>query len=521
MKIGRLFINGEWVETAKKMDIISPVDRELIGQIYLASVSDVQAAVNSAKSSFDKWRKLGYRERGIYLARLREFILRDKDIILGLINRETGRPLIEILMQEIISPLMKIDFLIKNAENILKEEKIRYFRFCPAREKGFISFEPLGVIGIILPKTVPFSMPLDLVAAALMAGNTVVLKPSEFLSICWIKMAELFQEAGFPKGVLNIILGGKEAGEYIIDTGVDKIFFIGTSDAGKAVMKRAAERLTPLCLELGGNASFILLEDIDLEISADAAIWGAFNNSGQNCASIKHIFVVEKIAEDFIGLIKQKTDKLRVGDGKMPDIDVGPLIERQSIERLQYYIKDAVSKGASIICGGTEELNKKGFFFSPVVLANVDCSMKIAQEEALGPIISILKVKDAGEALTMVNNLGYGLSASIWTKDIENAKCMAKMLNVGTVWINNTLFIPPAVPWGGVRKSGFGRVGSKYGLLELVNIKHINVSCAKRKKIFYPYNQHLLNFYNTILPLFAKGTVRKILGFLKLLVSKI
>jgi len=327
------------------------------------------------------------------------------------------------------------------------------------------------------------------------AGNAVVCKTSDFTPQCGALIEKLFGDAGFPKEVVKIVQGGAEVGQVLIDGSPDKVMFTGSVGTGRRVAKACAEKLIPSVLELGGKDAMIVLADADLGVASSAAVWGSYTNCGQVCLSVERLFVEQAVAQEFIALCVEKTKKLRLGPGNNPSSDVGPLIRPQQVRRMMDLVDDALSRGANVLCGGSARPELGPNFFEPTVISAVDASMKLFQEETFGPILAIQVVKDAREAIAQASDSPFALAASIWTRNKARGMELAKELRAGAVMVNDAIsyFGIAEAPHGGCGASGWGRTHGQAGLLEMVQMKYIDIDGLPRseKPWWYRYGAEL------------------------------
>jgi succinate-semialdehyde dehydrogenase/glutarate-semialdehyde dehydrogenase/succinyl-CoA reductase len=339
--------------------------------------------------------------------------------------------------------------------------------------KTFVTFEPLGVIGSIMPWNFPYWQAMRFTAPSLMVGNTAVLKPASATMQCGIEIEKCFNKIGTPDGVFQTLVGDSSIVETLIDSAdLSAVTFTGSVEAGAKVAQRATSQIKKCVLELGGSDPFIVCEDADIEKASNGAVKGRFINCGQSCIASKRFIVVKKIANEFIEKFAQKVEKLKVGDPMSDDTDLGPLVNASGLKTIDSQVKDSVKDGAEILTGG-EQIKSKGYFYKPTVLRNVSPKMRIAQEEVFGPVAPIMVADDDMQAIKLANDSQYGLGASIWTEDLDKAEKLSRMVQSGIVSVNNIVASDPRVPFGGVKKSGFGRELSRYGMLEFVNIKSV------------------------------------------------
>src|ERR671925_1494459 len=339
--------------------------------------------------------------------------------------------------------------------------------------KSIITFQPLGVIGSIMPWNFPYWQGLRFAAPSLMVGNTIILKPASATMQCGLEIEKTFEKAGVPQGVFQTLVGDSSSAETLIDSeGISAVTFTGSVPVGAKVAQRATSQLKKTVLELGGSDPFIVCEDADIEKASNGAIKGRFINCGQSCIASKRFIVVKNVANEFIEKFVQKAEKLKVGDPLSDYTDIGPLVNASGLNKIDSQVKQSVKEGAELLTGG-EQMEKKGYFYRPTVLKNVSPKMQIAQEEVFGPVAPIIVAGDEVEAIELANDSEYGLGASIWTQDLDKAERLSSGVESGIVSVNNVVASDPRVPFGGVKKSGFGRELSRYGMLEFVNIKSV------------------------------------------------
>ncbi|MEW6457081.1 MAG: aldehyde dehydrogenase family protein [Acidobacteriota bacterium] len=493
----------------------NPATGEFLGSVSISSDEDVDRAFKSAEIAFESWRKYFIEERIGLMKKVGRIIFDERDEIAELITAETGKPLMESYSSDLIETLDAISYYCKNARKILKNEKIRLYQPFLWGKKAWIKYEPLGPVAVISPWNFPLSIPMATLVPVIIAGNTVLFKPSEYTPLIGKKIKEIFDRAGFPEGVLNILYGDGKVGQRIIRKPVKKVFFTGSSGAGEIIMKECAGSLKPVVFELGGKDPMIVLKDADLDIAVDGAIFGSLFNCGQTCCSVERIFVEEEITEEFFRKLEGKVKRLRVGNGMNEGkVDIGPIQNQAQFNKVKEHLEDAIEKGARVLAQ-TETKNEKELFFSPILISDINSSMRCWNEETFGPLIKLIPVKDWREGVKLANLTDYGLGASIWTKNISLAKEIAKELQAGVVWINNVLYSFNAMqcPWGGVKESGIGRVHGRFGLLEATNPKLICMERERKKGElwWYPYTKEKLEILkNGITFIFGKNIMEKI-----------
>src|SRR5215813_6676799 len=412
--------------TTREIISVDPSTGEEIGRAPLMDASDVAAAVKRGRAAQPAWAGLSYRERGRFILRAREIVLAQLDEIAKLISRETGKPVTEAIAMEIVPTLDLMHYFAANTKQILKRKRIGLGQYNYMARTSYIVYKPLGVVGIISPWNFPWATPLDEVVMALMAGNAVVVKPSELTPLTALKIADIFKQAQLPDGLLEIFTGDGSTGAALVEAGVNKIMFTGSVNTGKRVAEAAAKHLTHVVLELGGKDPMIVLEDANLENAARAAIWGAFCNSGQACASIERCYVHESIADKFVELVVKETQLLKQDKASTEAIDIGAMTNEQQLLIVEDHVSDAIERGAQVRTGGHRLDNGGGWFHQPTVMTNVDHSMKLMREETFGPVLPIMTFKTDAEAIRLANDSIYGLTASVFTSDIARGKRLAE-----------------------------------------------------------------------------------------------
>lgn len=442
------------------------------------TAAQVGLAVERAREAQPAWSALSFRERARVLLRAREIVLAEIDEIANLISRETGKPASEAISMEVVPTLDLLQYFARQTAKLLRPQKINIGLYGLMGRSSRIIYKPLGVVGIISPWNFPWATPLDEVAMALMAGNAAVVKPSELTPLSALRIADVFKRAGLPDGLLTITTGDGSTGGALVEAGVDRIMFTGSVTTGKRVGEAAARHLVPVVLELGGKDPMIVLEDAQLENAARGAVWGAFCNSGQACASVERCYVHESIAPKFIELVLAETRALKQDLGTREATDVGAMSNERQLRTVENHISDAVMRGARILIGGHRPANLPGLFHEPSVLTNVDHSMEVMREETFGPLLPVMTFKSEDEAVRLANDSVFGLTASIWTRDIARGRRLAERIEAGTVMVNEVVYTHAIAqaPWGGVKQSGFGRTHGRLGLLELVTPQHIHVN---------------------------------------------
>ena len=481
---------------------MNPATGEVLGEFEFAGEPEVQAAVSRAQAAQVAWAELGLRRR---IAIIREFQRRlhaGKSEVAAAITREAGKPCVEALVTEVLVVLDAARFLIDNAWRLLRDEPVPHGNLVTKLKSGRLLREPYGVIGIISPWNYPFSIPATETLAALVAGNAVVLKPSELTPLVALELASLLHAAGVPETVFQVVVGEGAAGAALIHSAIDKLVFTGSVATGKRIAAAAAERLLPVVLELGGKDPMLVLDDADLDVASSAAVWGAFVNAGQTCLSVERCYVHRSLYARFVEACAGKTRKLRVGNGMDPHTDVGPMIHVLQLHIVEVHVEDAKARGARVPAGGSRLRELGANFYAPTVLADVTHEMRIMREETFGPVLPVMAFDSDDEAIRLANDSEYGLAASVWTRDPARGERLARRIHTGTVMVNDVIscFGISEAPHGGVKASGIGRTHGRFGLDEMVRVKYLDTDrIPEMKKVWwYGYSesfaQHMEGF---------------------------
>jgi len=487
----------EQIETAgggrRRLGLSNPATLEAVGTIDVQTAADVAAAVERARKTQREWAELGIPARARYLERAIRVLLARQEDFIDVICAETGKPRFEALATEILTACDALQFYAKRARRILADRTVPMHLMKTKKLK--LCYRPLGVVGIITPWNFPFILSLNPTVQALIAGNTVVLKPSEVSPFSGRLVEQLFQEAGLPDGVLQLVQGDGETGAALAEADIDKLSFTGSVSTGRKVAEICGRRLIPCTLELGGKDPMIVCADADLVRAARGAVYGAFANSGQVCTSTERVYVVADVAEEFTRRVLAETASLR--QGATGEFDVGAIACPQQLEIIEAHVADAVERGARVLAGGRRNPAQRGLFFEPTVLDGVNHQMLIMREETFGPVLPIMRVADEAEALRLANDTCYGLNASVFTGDRRRGVEMAKAIESGCVVVNDCMLTygVPEAPFGGVKQSGIGRVNGEMGLRSYCNVQSILIDRvgARSELLWYPYSARKLS----------------------------
>lgn len=510
------------LESPATLTSYNPATGEALGTVPLMGPEHVAQALNKSREAYQVWKKLGFGGRKQHLLNFRQALVEARDEVAQLLTQENGKPLVESLT-EILSACEFLAYYANHAEIMLQDEAIHVVNPVVANKETFLAFEPKGVVAIISPWNYPLLLTMAEASGALAAGNTVIIKPSELTPLLTVKIAEIAQRAGMPDGVFQVVTGDGTTGAALASARVDRVCFTGSVATGKKVAKSAMDRLVPVTLELGGKDPALVLADVDLEFTAQGLVWGAFTNAGQACASVERAYLDSRIAFTLTEKIVERTRTLVVGNGLDPKTEVGPIISEAQLQRIEAQVADAVAKGAKVLCGG-QRLPGPGLFYAPTVLADVTPDMLVLQEETFGPILPLITCSNEDEMVALANDSPFGLSATIWTRDTEHGKALAREVQSGSVWVNTGLasYGNPLTPRGGFKESGIGKIGGKHGLLEMVNVKLIDVAeHGKAKDWWYPTWPGAYEYFAAGIDLLHGGTLgRKMEGLFQFLKTR-
>ncbi len=445
---------------------INPATEKPIARYKVFSPAQVSAAVKKAREKFAEWEKFSAAERAKLLKNISRLLKKNMKKYAEQITTEMGKPIKE-SKAEIEKCALLCDYYSENAEKFLEDEIVK-----TEHKKSFVSFEPLGVIGCIMPWNFPFWQVFRFAVPALTVGNTVVLKHSSVCPGTALEIEKLFQDSGYQKGVFQTVIGGPQVGEALVNSGINAVSITGSVSAGKRIAELAAPQIKKFVLELGGSDPFIVLRDADLKFACESAVKGRMINTGQSCIAAKRFIIVKSRVKEFTEKFVEIIGNLKVGDPMDEETDVGPMVSLKQLEFLHGQVKDSIRAGAKLLLGG-HRLPGKGFFYEPTVLGNCTRKMRVVQEETFGPVSPIIAIAGEKAAIAEANNSEFGLGASIWTRDRKKGERLAREIEAGVIFVNGIVKSDPRLPFGGIKKSGIGRELSRYGILEFVNVKSI------------------------------------------------
>ena len=457
----------------EELVIIDPATLEELDRVPLMTPDEIEKTVLKADRAFPMWRDVPVKERAKYVLRARDYLLEHVDEVAETITHEMGKPRVESLVSEVMIAADLMGYYANRAEEVLAEQSIPIHLFKVVRQSS-IRYEPIGVVSVISPWNYPFSIHMSSIVFALLAGNTVVFKAASDATLIAKKIDEIFSVgAGLPEGVLNLVVAtGSSMGNALYAPPVRKVAFTGSTATGTTIMREAAKHLIPVTLELGGKDAMIVLHDADLERAAAGAVWGAFSNCGQTCASVERCYVHRSVYDRFVDLVTEQVQRLRVGEGSDPDVDMGPLVNEKQLALVEAHVADAVARGARVVTGGRRPEHLKGFFYEPTVLVNVNHDMRCIREETFGPTLPIMPFDTEDEALRIANDTVYGLTNYVQSSHPERLKRLARRLRSGMVQMNGK-GRGQAAPFGGIKHSGNGREGGMFGLEEFIEVKSV------------------------------------------------
>jgi acyl-CoA reductase-like NAD-dependent aldehyde dehydrogenase len=498
----------------------NPATGEALAELPCATPEEIVATVQRAREAQPRWQGTSVSQRIDVLRRFQEQLRAQRDDVARLICREAGKPAAEALATEVLVVLDAAEFCIRNAHRFLRNIPVPHGNIAMKAKRGHLVREPYGVIGIIAPWNYPFSIPAIETLGALVTGNAVVLKPSEFTPLIGKELERLLLVAGLDPALFHVVVGEGPAGATLLDSPIDKMIFTGSAATGRRVGETAARRLLPVVLELGGKDPMIVLDDANLEVASSGAVWGAMMNAGQTCLSVERCYVHRSLYEPFLEKCRAKIAKLRVGNGIGSEVEVGPMIHERQLRTVEVQVNDAIAHGARLLAGGKRLTELGSSFYAPTLLADVTSGMRLMQEETFGPVLPVAPFDSDEEAVRLANDSDFGLAASIWTGNRSRGEAMAARIKAGTVMLNDMIscFGIAEAPHGGFKQSGIGRTHGELGLQEMVQTKYIDIDLVPsiRKPWWFGYSRQYQEQMGGFLDfLFARKLSVKLRGALR------
>ncbi|MFN2544672.1 MAG: aldehyde dehydrogenase family protein [Actinomycetota bacterium] len=486
-----------------RLQSLDPSSGKVLGEVQANTPDEVREAVEHARKAAPEWGALSVKQRGASLKEVRHRIFENLDRIVETISSENGKPRAEALSHDVLPALITIQYLEGLAAKALKTEHVGRFIGPVMGTSSRIEFRPFGVVGAITPWNYPFFLAFMAITPALVAGNAVVLKPSEATPGVGERLKEILDP--LPPGVCTVVQGAGEVGAALVDAPVDKICFIGSPGTGRRIAEAAAKHLTPVVMELGGQDAAIVCEDAHLDTAASGVLWGAFLNCGQTCAAIERVYVPETIADAFEAKLVEKLKQV-------PAEDFGPLTVPRQLDIVKRHVADAVQHGAKVLAGGPADTNGEGLHHPPTIVEGRSEEMAIFKEETFGPLLPVIRVRDEDEAVERANREGFNLTSSVWTSNKRRGDRIAARLRAGTVSINDHA-IAAAAPWavwGGVGESGYGRLNGELGIREFTVPVHVTRNTLpKMKRLFwYPYDRPTTEAFRGLAGVYSAPTWR-------------
>lgn len=500
-----IFYHLRGVVQMAALEVLNPATGVVVERIEETGIDEIPKIYEESRNAFKKWSMLSIEERSVYLKKLQQIMVEDMEEMVETIVKDNGKVPTDALMADVMPTLDAIGHIAKHAKKALSPQKVKTPLLLIGK-KSYVEYVPRGVSLVISPWNYPLQLSVIPVVSALAGGNTVILKPSEVTPLVGKMIEKFFEKAGFPKGVVTVVHGGKEVGAALTNGKPDYIFFTGSVRTGRIIQKVAAEHLIPTTLELGGKDPFIVFEDANLKRAAKGAVWAAFTNTGQVCMSAERIFVQKSIFEDFLQLVKKEAESLVLGTDE--ESDVGSMTYPTQVEIVKNHVKAAIASGAKLQSGNHPDEWDETMFIKPMILTDVDANMDIVCKETFGPVMPIIPFDTEQEVIDMANKTEYGLNASVWSQDLVKARRVATRLVSGAVTINEALVTAANhhLPFGGAKQSGIGNYHGIQGMRIFCYEKAIVVDrgVLNREIQWYPYKGSYPLFLKLFKSYFAK-----------------
>jgi succinate-semialdehyde dehydrogenase/glutarate-semialdehyde dehydrogenase len=483
-----------------------------LGEVEETALDDIDAIFARARIAQREWRQVPVGERIQRVAHVTQYIADHFDDISLVISQSVGKPPAEAFIAEVYGAMDSAFLYYTTGEEIIgQREEIPLGFYNSLEKRSYLTYKPMGVVGVIGPYNFPFIIPFEQSVQALMAGNAVVFKPSSDVALVGQKIQDVFDSTDLPAGLMQTVYGeGSTVGNAVVEQ-ANLVVFTGSTETGKRIMKTAVEHLTPVVLELGGKDAMVVFPDANLERAANAARWGTFGNSGQVCSSVKRLYVHTDIYDEFTNRLVELTRELKQGDPLEPGTDVGAMVNEEQLNKVAERVESAKEEGATVLIGGQRNPDLVGYFYEPTIIGNVRNDMLCAQQEIFGPVLVVIRFDTEEEVIDMVNSNPYGLTASVWTNDLEKGERLAHQIDAGTVMVNEVVytFALAATPWGGPKNSGLGRTHGKLGFLSTMQPLHVNIDASAGPDMWWmPYGEDFQLYYNNFKEIAKKLVVK-------------
>ncbi len=512
------------MEHTQETRCVNPATGEVLGSSPEDTIKDLQEKIALARTAQAAWTETPVKQRTRAMLRVRDYLVEHADQLSETIGRDNGKTRVDAISTEVLPAAIAAHYYSKKARRFLRTRRLAPANLMLANKRSRVRQVPWGVIGVISPWNYPFGIPFSEVVMGLLAGNAVILKVATQTQMVGRALERCFQAAELPEGVFSHVnLPGRIVGNALLENGIDKLFFTGSVAVGKQLMAKAAETLTPVSLELGGNDPMLVCPDADLKRAAAGAAWAGMSNCGQSCASVERIYVHADVYDSFLDLLAQKVSALRVGFDADCDVDLGAMTTKSQMEQVRGQVQDALDRGATVHTQSMCPQEGGGNFLPATVMTDVDHSMQIVREETFGPVVAVMKVGDMEEAVELANDSTLGLTASVWSRSRRTARRLATRIQAGVVTINDHLMSHglPETPWGGFKDSGLGRTHGAIGFAEMTQPQCIvdDLTHRAKKNIWWhPHGPEVYRAVKGILnALYAKGISKRISGFYRLL----
>jgi len=507
-----------------KTQCYNPATGQKLVEYPVNSINDVNEAVRRAKTVQQQWAGISLKKRISHMRKIRAYITENLDTLAEQISSDNGKTVTDALLTELVSATMAVSYYCNNAANFLEDRKLSPGNVLFVNKRSRIIRVPFGVVGIISPWNYPFAIPFSEIIMALLAGNCVVYKAASETQLVGHALKKCIEEAELPEGVFNYInIPGSIAGDAFLEAGIDKLFFTGSVPIGKYLMRKAAETLTPVSLELGGNDPAIVFDDADLIRAATGITWAGFQNCGQSCGGVERVYVHKSVYSEFLSILKREIESLRIGIGTAFDTDIGSMTTERQMKTVQEHISDALKKGASIFVQSFVDPKLKGFFLPCTVLTDVNHDMIVMREETFGPVIGVMPYETIEEAMNTPMISRLGLTASLWSKNAKRAITIARKIKAGAITINDHLVSHgmAETPWGGFKESGIGRTHGDIGFAEMtepVVVMNDVMPLVKKNFWWHPFSKTVYNGgKGVVYLLYGKNLFKRLTGMFYLM----